>query len=47
VKENAIKVKDLEIKFVIHIVWARLSNISKTSRRKISNIVLNKYKDKR
>jgi len=47
VKENAIKMKDLEIKFVTHIGWARLTNISKTSRRKISNILLNKYKDRR
>jgi hypothetical protein len=46
VTEKAIKMKDLEIKFVMHIGWARSSNISKTSRREISNTLLNKYKDR-
>jgi len=36
-RENAIKMKDLEIKFVIHIGWVRWSNISKTSKTEISN----------
>jgi len=38
--------KDLEIKFVIHIGWVRLPNISKTSKTDIPNTLLNNYKDK-
>ena len=36
-RENAVKIKDLEMKFVMHIDWVRLSNISKTSRTEIFN----------